>query len=108
MLRAGKGQHLLHGATAACAAAAASPPLPAPNFGLRGRGAIGLPASGPNNIHVAHLIIDSAFDTALGSPTPRAALGQGGASIIRPADAAGLGAASYWQLYQQRAQRLDL
>jgi len=70
MLPRGGGNIFFTGATASLRGAAAMPRLPAAKFGLRAVAQAMARELGPNNIHVAHLIIDSGVDTRMGAAAP--------------------------------------
>ena len=97
-----QGQHLLHRRHClACAAAAALRRLPAPNSACAPWRRQWRANSGPKNIHVAHLIIDSGVDTAWVRERREQLRGKEALDnpdlLMPPASVA----ASYWQLYQQ-------
>ncbi len=92
MLPRGQGNIFFTGATASrCAAAAAMPPLPAPNSACALWRRRWRANSGPKNIHVAHLIIDSGVDTEWVRQHRAGSARAQRARRSQSADAAGLG-----------------
>ena len=77
-------------------------------FGLRAVAQATARELGPKNIHVAHLIIDSGVDTEWVRQRRIEALGPDALDnpdLLMPPSSV---AESYWQLYQQPQERLDV
>ena len=100
MVKHGKGALFFTGATASLRGGAGYAAFASAKFGLRAVAQSAARELGPQNIHVAHLIIDSGVDTAW----VRERIKTGGGAepepgrLMRPAAVA----EAYWALYQQR------
>ncbi len=103
MLAHGRGSLFFTGATASLRGAAGFAAFAAAKAGLRAVAQSMARELGPQNIHVAHLVIDAGVDTAFVRDRIRAAQGEGALEALAPdqlmrpdsiADA-------YWQLHQQ-------
>src|SRR3954466_8183358 len=103
MLPRGQGNIFFTGATASLRGGSGYAALPAAKFGLRAVAQAAARELGPQNIHVAHLIIDSGVDTAWGRERRKERMGADVVDnlppdvLMRPAAVAN----AYWQLYQQ-------
>jgi len=103
MLPRGRGCLFFTGATASLRGGVGYAAFASAKFGLRAVAQSAARELGPNNIHVAHLIIDAGVDTAWVRERIREREGEAGLQNLEPgylmrpeavADA-------YWQLYQQ-------
>ncbi len=108
MLPRGQGNIFFTGATASLRGGSGFAAFASAKFGLRAVAQSMARELGPKNIHVAHLIIDSGVDTALGPRAPRTTLGQGSTRQPGPADAAGIGGGVVLAALSAAAQRLDV
>ena len=102
MLPRGKGCIFLTGATAGLRGGVGYAAFASAKFGLRALAQSAARELGPQNIHVAHLVIDSGVDTAWVRERIRAQSEEAAARLepgvlMRPEAVA----ESYWQLYQQ-------
>src|ERR1700690_1858204 len=101
MLPRGKGTILFTGATASLRGGKGYTAFASAKFGLRAVAQSMARELGPQNIHVAHLIIDSGVDTAWVRERREKIWGKEALDnpdlLMPPASVA----ASYWQLYQQ-------
>jgi NAD(P)-dependent dehydrogenase (short-subunit alcohol dehydrogenase family) len=101
MLPHGKGSIFFTGATASLRGGSGFAAFAAAKFGLRAVAQAMARELGPQNIHVAHLIIDSGVDTAWVRERREQLWGKEALDnpdlLMPPASVA----ASYWQLYQQ-------
>jgi NAD(P)-dependent dehydrogenase (short-subunit alcohol dehydrogenase family) len=101
MLPHGKGNIFFTGATASLRGGSGFAAFAAAKFGLRAVAQAMARELGPQNIHVAHLIIDSGVDTAWVRERREQLWGKEALEnpdlLMPPASVA----ASYWQLYQQ-------
>src|SRR6266849_8743485 len=101
MLPRGKGCIFFTGATASVRGGVGYAAFASAKFGLRAVAQSMARELGPNNIHVAHLIIDSGVDTAWVRERREQMWGKEALDnpdlLMPPASVA----ASYWQLYQQ-------
>jgi len=102
MLARGGGKIFFTGATASLRGGTGYAAFASAKFGLRGVAQAMARELGPNNIHVAHLIIDSGVDTAWVRQRTEQRLGKDTLDanpdlLMPPASVAG----AYWQLYQQ-------
>jgi len=104
MLPRGKGCIFLTGATAGMRGGAGYAAFASAKFGLRALAQSAARELGPQNIHVAHLVIDSGVDTAWVRDRIRASGGEEALQarlepgvLMRPEAVA----ETYWQLYQQ-------
>ena len=101
MLPHGKGTILFTGATASLRGGVGYAAFASAKFGLRAVAQATARELGPQNIHVAHLIIDSGVDTEWVRQRRVEALGPNALDdpdlLMPPASVA----ESYWQLYQQ-------
>jgi NAD(P)-dependent dehydrogenase (short-subunit alcohol dehydrogenase family) len=101
MLPRGRGNIFFTGATASLRGGAGFAAFASAKFGLRAVAQAMARELGPQNIHVAHLIIDSGVDTAWVRERREQMWGKEALSnpdlLMPPASVA----ASYWQLYQQ-------
>jgi NAD(P)-dependent dehydrogenase (short-subunit alcohol dehydrogenase family) len=114
MLARGAGSIFFTGATASMRGGKGYAAFSAAKFGLRAVAQSMARELGPNNIHVAHLIIDSGVDTAFVRGRIAAAQGQDAAENIAPGrlmEPSSI-AEAYWTLHQQTrdgwTQELDL
>ena len=104
-----QGQHLLHRRDrVACAAAPAMRPLPAPNSACAPWHRRWRASSGPKNIHVAHLIIDSGVDTEWVRQRRIEALGPNALDDPDLADAAVVGRGILLAALSAAEERLDV
>jgi NAD(P)-dependent dehydrogenase (short-subunit alcohol dehydrogenase family) len=101
MLRHGRGAIFFTGATASLRGGAGYAAFAAAKAGLRAMAQSAARELGPQNIHVAHLVIDAGVDTAWVRERIRAREGDEGLRnpnrLMQPASVA----EAYWQLYQQ-------
>jgi len=102
MLPRGKGNIFFTGATASMRGGSGFAAFASAKFGLRAVAQSAARELGPNNIHVAHLVIDSSVDTQWvrrdREPRRRASDRKLDPNrLMRPAAVA----EAYWQLYQQ-------
>src|SRR3954468_21136699 len=101
MLPRGGGNIFFTGATASLRGGSGFAAFASAKFGLRGVAQAMARELGPNNIHVAHLIIDSGVDTEWVRERRTQIFGKEALDnpdlLMPPASVA----ASYWQLYQQ-------
>jgi NAD(P)-dependent dehydrogenase (short-subunit alcohol dehydrogenase family) len=103
MLAHGKGNIFFTGATASLRGGVGYAAFASAKFGLRAVAESMARELGPNNIHVAHLIIDAGVDTAFVRERIREREGElalehlDPGRLMRPASIA----EAYWQLYQQ-------
>jgi NAD(P)-dependent dehydrogenase (short-subunit alcohol dehydrogenase family) len=103
MLPRGKGCIFLTGATAGMRGGVGYAAFASAKFGLRALAQSAARELGPQNIHVAHLVIDSGVDTAWVRERMRTRAGDAAVDqlepdvLMRPEAVA----ESYWQLYQQ-------
>ena len=103
MLPRGRGCIFFTGATASLRGGIGYAAFASAKFGLRAIAQSAARELGPNNIHVAHLIIDAGVDTAWVRDRIRERVGEEGLKnldpgrLMRPAAVA----EAYWQLYQQ-------
>jgi NAD(P)-dependent dehydrogenase (short-subunit alcohol dehydrogenase family) len=103
MLRRGRGNIFFTGATASLRGGAGYAAFASAKFGLRAVAQSIARELGPQNIHVAHLIIDSGVDTAWVRERIKEREGEQAladldpARLMRPAAVA----EAYWQLYRQ-------
>ncbi len=103
MLPHGRGAIFLTGATASLRGGSGFAAFAAAKFGLRAVAQSAARELGPQNIHVAHLVIDAGVDTAWVRERIRAREGDAALEnlepgrLMRPEAVAD----SYWQLYQQ-------
>jgi NAD(P)-dependent dehydrogenase (short-subunit alcohol dehydrogenase family) len=101
MLARGSGNIFFTGATASLRGGSGFAAFASAKFGLRALAQAMARELGPNNIHVAHLIIDSGVDTAWVRERREQLWGKEALDnpdlLMPPASVA----ASYWQLYQQ-------
>jgi len=103
MLRHGKGNIFFTGATASLRGGKGFAAFASAKFGLRAVAQAMARELGPQNIHVAHLIIDSSVDTEwvrnliVSREGPQAMENLDPNRLMRPAAVA----EAYWQLYQQ-------
>jgi NAD(P)-dependent dehydrogenase (short-subunit alcohol dehydrogenase family) len=103
MLAHGRGSIFFTGATASLRGGVGYAAFASAKFGLRALAQSAARELGPQNIHVAHLVIDAGVDTAWvreriqekGGPTALAALAPD--RLMRPESVA----EAYWQLHQQ-------
>ncbi len=114
MLARGQGSIFFTGATASMRGGKGYAAFAAAKFGLRAVAQSMARELGPQNIHVAHLVIDSGVDTAFVRGRIAAAQGQEAADAIAPGrlmEPASI-AEAYWMLHQQTrdgwTQELDL
>ena len=103
MLPRGKGCIFLTGATAGMRGGVGYAAFASAKFGLRALAQSAARELGPQNIHVAHLVIDSGVDTAWVRERIRANQGEDALARLEPGvlmrpEAV---AEAYWQLYQQ-------
>jgi hypothetical protein len=103
MLPRGRGCIFLTGATAGLRGGVGYAAFASAKFGLRALAQSAARELGPQNIHVAHLVIDSGVDTAWVRERIRTNQGEDALSRLEPGvlmrpEAV---AESYWQLYQQ-------
>jgi NAD(P)-dependent dehydrogenase (short-subunit alcohol dehydrogenase family) len=101
MLPRGRGNIFFTGATASLRGGVGYAAFASAKFGLRAVAQAMARELGPNNIHVAHLIIDSGVDTAWVRERRAQIWGREALDnpdlLMPPASVAG----AYWQLYQQ-------
>jgi len=103
MVPRGRGAIFFTGATASLRGGAGFASFAAAKFGLRAVAQSAARELGPQNIHVAHLVIDSGVDTAWVRERIKAREGEAGLAnldpnrLMRPEAVA----EAYWQLYQQ-------
>lgn len=103
LARHGRGKIFLTGATAGMRGGAGYAAFASAKFGLRAIAQSAARELGPQNIHVAHLVIDAGVDTAFVRDRIRARGGQQAVDAIaedqlmRPESVAN----AYWALYQQ-------
>ena len=103
MLVHGKGNIFFTGATASLRGGSGFAAFASAKFGLRAVAQAAARELGPQNIHVAHLVIDSGVDTEwvrqqiVGREGPQALENLDPDRLMPPASVA----ASYWALYQQ-------
>src|SRR5437763_17014535 len=103
MLPHGRGNIFFTGATASLRGGVGYAAFSAAKFGLRAVAKAAARELGPQNIHVAHLIIDSGVDTAWVRERRKERMGADAIDnlppdvLMRPAAVAN----AYWQLYQQ-------
>src|SRR5437667_5965301 len=102
MLPRGKGNIFFTGATASLRGGSGFAAFASAKFGLRAVAQSMARELGPQNIHVAHLVIDSGVDTAWVPHRREKRLGKDALDanpdlLMPPASVAG----AYWQLYQQ-------
>ena len=103
MLPRGRGAIFFTGATASLRGGAGYAAFAAAKFGLRAVAQSAARELGPQNIHVAHLVIDSGVDTAWVRERIRQREGEDALQnldpnrLMRPAAVA----ETYWQIYQQ-------
>jgi NAD(P)-dependent dehydrogenase (short-subunit alcohol dehydrogenase family) len=103
MVPRGRGAIFFTGATASLRGGAGFAAFAAAKFGLRAVAQSAARELGPQNIHVAHLVIDSGVDTAWVRERIKAREGEAGLAnldpnrLMRPEAVA----EAYWQLYQQ-------
>jgi len=103
MLARGQGSIFFTGATASMRGGKGYAAFAAAKFGLRAVAQSMARELGPQNIHVAHLVIDSGVDTAFVRGRIAAAQGQEAADAIAPGrlmEPASI-AQAYWMLHQQ-------
>jgi len=103
MLARGGGSIFFTGATASVRGGAGYAAFSSAKFGLRAIAQAMARELGPQNIHVAHLIIDAGVDTAFVRERIRAAGGDQAVEAIAPGqlmDPASI-AETYWQLHRQ-------
>jgi NAD(P)-dependent dehydrogenase (short-subunit alcohol dehydrogenase family) len=103
MLPRGRGCIFFTGATASLRGGIGYTAFASAKFGLRAVAQSAARELGPKNIHVAHLIIDAAVDTAWVRERIRDAGGESALADLPPGrlmDPASV-AEAYWQLYQQ-------
>ena len=105
MLPRGQGEIFFTGATASLRGGIGYAAFAAAKFGLRAVAQSAARELGPQNIHVAHLVIDSGVDTAWVRERIKAHEGEAALAsldpnrLMRPEAVA----ETYWQLYQQPA-----
>jgi NAD(P)-dependent dehydrogenase (short-subunit alcohol dehydrogenase family) len=103
MLTRGEGSIFFTGATASMRGGKGYAAFAAAKFGLRALAQSMARELGPQNIHVAHLVIDSGVDTAFVRGRIAAAQGQEAADAIEPGrlmEPTSI-AEAYWMLHQQ-------
>jgi NAD(P)-dependent dehydrogenase (short-subunit alcohol dehydrogenase family) len=103
MLARGRGSIFFTGATASMRGGKGYAAFASAKFGLRALAQSMARELGPENIHVAHLVIDSGVDTAFVRGRIAAARGQEAADNIEPGrlmEPASI-AEAYWRLHQQ-------
>jgi NAD(P)-dependent dehydrogenase (short-subunit alcohol dehydrogenase family) len=103
MLPRGRGCIFFTGATASLRGGAGYAAFASAKFGLRAVAQSAARELGPNNIHVAHLIIDAGVDTAFVRDRIKAAGGEEALASLKPEQLMRPEAVAdaYWDLYRQ-------
>ena len=103
MLPRGRGCIFFTGATASLRGGIGYAAFASAKFGLRAVAQSAARELGPQNIHVAHLIIDAGVDTAWVRDRIKERVGEDGLKNLHPGQLMSPGAVAeaYWQLYRQ-------